>query len=292
MSKEKQSARSSAPPALRVRGLGFCYPRWPRRRKEDFALQDLSFEVPQGLSLGLLGANGSGKSTLLACLGGALIPTGGEIEWLGKKTLSLELQQEIGLLPEAELPFPWMSASSFLNMTARVIGIPKNEGKARTRALLQEFGLENAGRKPHGKLSKGMRRRLGLAVALLQEPSILLLDEPLSGMDPVGVEAVRGTLERHRKKGGTAVVSTHQLEELEDLFDRILVLDQGRIVGFGSIEEVLGREGAWTFELEGTEGDRVLPLLQPLLNEGVRLKSFGPSRQALGRFLLNLRKGR
>jgi ABC-2 type transport system ATP-binding protein len=238
--------------------------------------------------LGLLGANGSGKSTLLACLSGTLAPTSGEIQWLGNKKLNPSLQKKLGILPEAELPFPTFPAGAFLEMTARVVGIPKKEAKAKTQALLTQFGLEDAAKKPHGKFSKGMKRRLGLAVSLLLDPSILLLDEPLSGVDPIGVESVRDTLIQHKERGGTAIVSTHQLEELEDLFDQILILDQGRIVGIGTVNQVLGKENTWSFEIEGADDRQVLPLLQPLLDEGAILKNFGPSRKALGRFLMNI----
>ncbi len=290
LSQEFQSKRIQKPQPIRVSNLRFRYPGRFLRRKSDFALQNLSFGIEEGCCLGLLGANGSGKSTLLACLAGTLAPTGGEIFWLGNKQLSLEIQRTFGILPEAELPFPTLPARHFLNMTAKAIGIPKKEAKARCEALLEEFGLKEAAGKPHGKLSKGMKRRLGLAVILLLDPSLLLLDEPLSGIDPIGVEAVRNTLIRHKEKGGTAIVSTHQLEELEDLFDQIMILDQGRIVGIGTVHEILGEEGTWAFEIEGVEEASVLPLLQPLLDSGARLRNFGPSRQALGRFLLNLGK--
>ncbi len=270
--------------------LRFRYPGRFRRWKSDFTLQDLCFGVERGRCIGLLGANGSGKSTLLACLAGTLTPTGGEIRWFGESQLSVELLRNFGILPDAELPFPALPTGLFLEMTARAIGIPKKEARVRCDALLLEYGLNEVIDRPHGKLSKGMKRRLGLTVCLLLDPSLLLLDEPLSGMDPIGVETVRNTLLRHKSKGGTAIIATHQLEEIEDLFDQIMILDQGQIVGIGTVNEILGKEGTWAFEIEGADKTSVLPLLQPLLDRGAKLKNFGPSRQALGRYLLNLGK--
>ena len=290
LNQEIENNRRQASPAIKVSHLGFHYPRWFHRKKKDFALQDLSFCLEEGRCLGILGANGSGKSTLLSCLGGSLIPTGGEIQWFGQQHLSVEIQRKIGFLPDAELPFPALPAGIFLEMTARAIGIPKKEVKQHCEDLLTEFGLMSAQKRPHGKFSKGMKRRLGLSVALLLNPTLLLLDEPLSGMDPIGVETIRRRLVRHKERGGTALVSTHQLEEIEDLLDRIMILDQGRIVGYGTVHEVLGKEGTWNIEIADIDEESIQNLLQPLLEKGATLHTFGPSRQALGRFLLHLHK--
>jgi ABC-2 type transport system ATP-binding protein len=207
------------------------------------ALRNLSFSASPGEIIGLLGPNGAGKTTAMRILSTILSPESGRFSLDGiPHTKSTEIRRRIGVLPESSgYPLQW-SGSEYLHYYARLYGSSSSEARRLTLTLLAEVGLADRARSPVSTYSRGMRQRLGVARALVNEPSVLLLDEPTLGLDPAGqrqvLDLIRDVAER---RGATIIVSTHFLGEVEDVCSRVIILNHGEVVAQGSIAEILGR---------------------------------------------------
>jgi len=201
---------------------------------------DVNLTVQQGTLHGFLGPNGSGKTTTIKCIMGLLYKTSGEIRVFGEEPLgdAVEMKRRVGYLPE--LPsFPnYLKGREVLLTYGRIRGIPERRLLEESKALLSRVGLEDAAEKAAGKYSKGMQTRLGLAVALLGKPDLLILDEPTEGLDPVGVIKVRELLKTLVSEGRTVLLSSHQLSEVQQMCSMVTVLKEGRTVTSGSMEEL------------------------------------------------------
>jgi ABC-2 type transport system ATP-binding protein len=205
---------------------------------------DVNLAVRQGTLHGFLGPNGSGKTTTIKCIMGLLHKTSGEIRVFGEEPHgdAIELKRRAGYLPE--LPsFPnYLKGREVLLTYGRIRGLPdKTKLLEESKALLKRVGLSDAMEKAVGKYSKGMQTRLGLAVALLGEPDLLILDEPTEGLDPVGVIDVRKLLKALVAEGRTVLLSSHQLPEVQQMCGRVTVLKEGRTVTEGSVEDLARR---------------------------------------------------
>jgi Cu-processing system ATP-binding protein len=203
------------------------------------ALDDVSLSVPSGASLGLVGSNGAGKTTLFRLLVGHERPDSGTVRVAGvDPTDGNRVRERVGYLPEDAGFQPALTGAEVLGYYADMRG--NATGATRIETLLSVVGLEDAADRPVGGYSNGMNRRLGLAVALLGNPDVLLLDEPTAGLDPNGVAAFNRVVERVRdERDVTVVLSTHVLSEVETLCDRVAVLDDGRLRSVGTVEEVV-----------------------------------------------------
>lgn len=226
---------------LEARGLSKTYTsRFPRR--ESFAaLTDVSFEVRQGEILAFLGPNGAGKTTGINMLLGFLEPTSGEGKLFGLNPNDPRARARLGYLPESYSFYPAFTAPTLLDYFGRLAGIAKPERRRRIDALLQRVGLTEARSRPVGKYSRGMRQRLGIAQALLNNPELLILDEPTSGFDPLGRLMVRNLLVDLKNAGASILLSSHILSEVEAICDRVVILNRGRTVRQGTLDEVLER---------------------------------------------------
>jgi ABC-2 type transport system ATP-binding protein len=228
--------------AIRVRGLTKLFRKQP-------AVDGLTFEVARGRFFGFLGPNGAGKSTTIKMLTGLLRPTAGEvtIEGLPLATDLLAIKRLIGVLPE-ELPlYDRLTGEEYLHFAGRMYGLSRDETRGRTDELLQFLSLGDDRGKLIVDYSQGMRKKVALAAALIHSPRVLFLDEPLNGIDPVSGRVVTDLLRRLAGKGVTLFFTTHVLDVVERLCDEVAIIDKGRIVAQGTLDEIRaggGRDGS------------------------------------------------
>ncbi len=223
-----------------MRGLRKTYHRAFRKTGND-ALKGMDLSVPEGSAFGLIGPNGAGKTTFIKSILGIVQPTAGTVQVLGGSPEDPRIRARIGYLPERlHLPGSW-TATAFLSTVTRLKGL-KSDAQGNSR-LLERVGLADAAGRKIGGYSKGMRQRLGLAAALVGTPSLLILDEPTDGIDPMGRLEVRRILLEEVQKGTTLFLNSHLLAETERVCDRVAILADGRVVREGRLED-LARGGA------------------------------------------------
>ncbi|MGW4039118.1 ABC transporter ATP-binding protein [Streptomyces sp. NPDC004778] len=222
-------------PAVRVQGL------W-KRFGEQVAVAGIDLELPAGKFIGLVGPNGAGKTTTLSMVTGLLRPDMGKIEVAGHDvwTDPVEVKSRIGVLPEGLRLFERLSGRELLAYNGRLRGLPGDEVDKRATQLLDVLDLAGSQHKLVVDYSTGMRKKIGLAAALLHNPEVLFLDEPFEGVDPVSAQTIRGVLERYTRSGATVVFSSHVMELVESLCDWVAVMAAGRIKAQGTLAEVRG----------------------------------------------------
>lgn len=204
------------------------------------ALDGLDLRVPEGSCLGLLGPNGAGKTTALRLALGFARPTAGDVRLHGLPPADPRSRRGVGFLPERLALPPHATVRRWLALHARLLdGASPAPSDARIDAVLERTGVADRAHERIGALSKGLRQRLGFAIALLGEPRLLVLDEPGSGLDPLGVRDARTWIETERRRGCTVLVSSHQLSEVERTCDRVAILDGGRLRAAGPTEELI-----------------------------------------------------
>jgi ABC-2 type transport system ATP-binding protein len=216
------------------------------------AVDGLSVLVPQGSFFGFLGPNGAGKTTTIRMLMGLAQPDEGEIRILGFRLPedSLAIRKVIGLVPDDSLLFDYLTGSEYLEFVARLYGLPGAVARARGQELLALFELVENPRKLVGEYSKGMRKRIALAAALIHRPRLYLMDEPFEGVDAVGARLMKDILLEQVKHGSTVFLTSHVLEVVERLCDQVAIISRGKVIAQGTLDE-LRREatsGATTLE--------------------------------------------
>jgi len=237
--------------AIRVAGAHKVY-AVPGRPKKT-AVDDVSISVEPATIHGLLGPNGAGKTTTLKMLLGLVKPTSGVFEVLGEDSTRPAGRRRLGFLPEQPYFPVHLTALQAMRFYARLDGLDKAEiGPASVR-LLARVGLEDAGRTELSKFSRGMLQRLGIAQALLGDPQVVILDEPASGLDPVGQRDVRNLMLELRDAGTTVLLSSHQLSEVEAVCDRVSILNRGRLAAEGDINELLNVSGRTSVRATGMD---------------------------------------
>ncbi len=215
-------------------------------RKSVEAVKAVSFDVTRGQIVGFLGPNGSGKTTTIKMLLGLISPSGGVARMFGQAVPSLEARRRIGFLPENPYVYPHLTPREFVEMSARLSGMHGKEVRQRTEASLDRTGVLYAADRPVQRLSKGMLQRSALAAALVASPEMLILDEPMSGLDPVGRKEVRDLIIDERERGRTIFFATHILSDVEALCDHVIILRKGEVAVSGSISELLHGEAMRT----------------------------------------------
>jgi ABC-2 type transport system ATP-binding protein len=202
-------------------------------------LNGISLEVHSGEIFGYLGPNGAGKTTTLKCVLGLIFPDKGKIEMFGQSHLSLFAKEKAGFLPENPYFYDHLTAAEFLSFYSDLTRTKKADKKERTQALLKMVGLEHAAGLQLRKFSRGMLQRIGLAQALINDPSLVFLDEPLGGLDPLGRKEIRDIIVRLKGEGKTVFLSSHILQDIEMICDRVAILVEGRIISQGSLQDLV-----------------------------------------------------
>jgi ABC-2 type transport system ATP-binding protein len=206
------------------------------------AVKGVSFEVERGDIFGFLGPNGAGKTTTIKMLIGLIRPTSGRARVFGRDVENPRARERVGFLPENPYVYPYLSPTEFVELCARLSGLSARAARDRTRTVLAQVGVSYASDRQVRRLSKGMLQRTGLAAALVADPELLILDEPMSGLDPVGRKEVRDLILHERKAGRTIFFSTHILSDVETLCDRVSILRRGEVVVSGRLGDLLKRE--------------------------------------------------
>jgi ABC-2 type transport system ATP-binding protein len=302
--------------AIRTDGLTKHYTKGFWRPRPYPALEDLSLQVSQGEVFGFLGPNGAGKTTTLKLLMQLIYPSSGRAEILGRPVGDVAVRRRIGYLPENPYFYDNLTAEELLVYFARVFGLGAREGAARASRLLDEVGIGAERRFQLRKFSKGMVQRVGIAQALLNDPEVVFLDEPMSGLDPLGRKEVRELILRLRDRGCAVFFSSHVLSDAEALCSRVAILVKGRLAASGALSDLLADQTrGWELVLSGARQEivdrltprtsRVTPLgegrfalelpasvqpaqvLSELAAAGAQVVSLNPVRETLEDFFVN-----
>ena len=210
---------------------------WGRQKVR--ALKALDLEVRQGEIFGLLGPNGSGKTTTIKLLLGLLFPTSGQALVFDRPAVDVGKNERIGYLPEESYLYRFLNAEETLDFYGRLFNIPRKTRRQRTFELIELVGLDWARRRQLKEYSKGMVRRIGLAQALINDPELILLDEPTTGLDPIGTREMKDLILRLRDEGKTVLMCSHLLADVQDVCDRIAILHQGELKELGRVDDLL-----------------------------------------------------
>ena len=205
------------------------------------AVDDLSLEIPRGQVFGLLGPNGCGKSTTLKIVLGLVSATAGEISILGATSATGEARRRTGFLPEAPYFHKFLSGRELVRYCAQLSGVPDADIAAAVEDALGLAAMSEAASRPIGTYSKGMLQRIGFAQAVVHDPELVILDEPTAGVDPVGSAAIGRMIHAMRAKGKTIVLCSHLLGQVEQVCDRVAIMDRGKLVLEGAVDDVLAR---------------------------------------------------
>jgi ABC-2 type transport system ATP-binding protein len=293
---------------LRVSELAKTF-RKPFTGKLVEALRGVSFDVRRAEIFGFLGPNGAGKTTTIKMLMGLIAPTGGTMEIFGVPAPEPDVMGRVGFLPENPYVYPYLSPREFVSMCGRLSGLRGAALHDRVVQVIERVGMGYAIDRAVRALSKGMLQRVGLAAALVHDPELLVLDEPMSGLDPVGRKEVRDLIVEEKSRGRTVFFSSHILSDVEMLCDRVCILRRGEVVVAGAMRELLG-EGKRRSEVTiggasgalkealaplahvtrsvgdvlvmEVEGDaQVRAVVERALADGARLESVAPKRETL-----------
>ncbi len=256
--------------ALETTDLSKDYPVGFWRKRPRRALDRLNLRVEMGETFGLLGPNGAGKTTTLKILLGLIFPTSGQARILECELKDISVRARIGYLPESPYLYDRLTAHEFLDYVSELFCLPASERRSRVGRLLERVGLTASRNLPLRKLSKGMVQRLGIAQALINDPDVIILDEPMSELDPLGRREVRDLILQLRQEGKSVVFSTHILSDAETLCDRVAILNRGKLLGCGELRKILRVETASTEIVLEDPGPEVLQKLKPHAGSMVR----------------------
>src|SRR3954451_18152552 len=208
-------------------------------RKRVRAVHEVSFQVHRNEIFGFLGPNGAGKTTTIKMMMGLIFPTAGESRIFGHKVPSLQARRRLGFLPENPYFYDYLSGEELLDLMGRLFGLDRRERRRRAQRLLDRVGLGRAEGRALRKYSKGMLQRLGIAQALVNDPELVVLDEPMSGLDPIGRKEIRDLIVELKREGKTVLFSTHILSDVELICDRVAMIVGGRMRDVGPLSQLL-----------------------------------------------------
>jgi len=258
-------------------------------RDKVLAVDRLDLRIEPGEVFGLLGPNGSGKSTTLKILLGLLYPTSGRARLFDRAPTDTSIKSRIGFMPEESYLYRFLNARETLDFYGRLFNLDRRERKRRTEQLIDMIGLRKAARRQVGQYSKGMARRIGLAQALINDPDLLILDEPTTGLDPIGSRQIKDVIVELQKRGKTVLLSSHLLADVEDVCDRVTILYGGRVQAAGSVRELLARRDVTQIDTERIEEGAIDRVRQAVEREsGRRVLSVQHPTDRLEEFFLRV----
>ena len=282
---------TDSPPAVRVENLTKIFPLPLRRGKGLVAVNNISFEIAPGEVYGLIGPNGSGKSTTMKVLLGLIKATSGTTEIFGKDSSEVASRGDVGFLPENPYFYKHLTAAETLRFYGKLCGMSGAEIASRTDELLELVGLTAARDRRLGGYSKGMLQRIGLAAALVQSPRLVLLDEPTAGVDPAGSRKIRDLIFRLKEEGISVILSSHLLEQVQEVCDHIGIIFNGRMVRAGRLEELISIEDQTEVLLENASPELLEEIRKLATRENAELLRIGNPRTTLERFFLEATTG-
>lgn len=277
-------------PAVAVQDLTKVFPI-PFRRMKLVAVRRLNLEVAPGQVYGLLGPNGSGKSTTLKIILGLVTPTTGESKIFGRDSREVRSREAVGFLPENPYFYKYLTGDETLRFYGKLCGLRGRKLKARTDELLDLVGLEEARDRRLGGYSKGMLQRIGLAQALVQEPNLVVLDEPTAGVDPAGSREIRDLILDLKKRGITVLLSSHLLAQVQEICDRVGILANGILVREGRVEDLLAIENQTELILENATPEVLAQIASLLGKSSTRLVEQRQPQTTLERLFLEATAG-
>ncbi|MSU34567.1 MAG: ABC transporter ATP-binding protein [Pedosphaera sp.] len=258
---------------VRVVGLTKVFKDFWGRPKAR-AVNDVSFDIRRGEIFGLLGPNGSGKSTTIKMLLGLLYPTHGHIEVFGQSPRDVRTKERIGYLPEESYLYKYLNPGETLDFFGNLFQLDSADRRQRAEQLIEMVGLNQARTRTVGEFSKGMQRRIGLAQALINDPDLVILDEPTAGLDPLGCREVKDLILALARRGKTVILSSHLLADVEDVCDRVVIYYGGRIQAMGTLQDLLAAPDSVQISspvLSREVTERVLGILRAEVGDRVRL---------------------
>lgn len=262
----------SAEVVIETRSLTKVYRDFWGRRKVE-ALKALDLDVRRGEIFGLLGPNGSGKTTTIKLILGLLFPTNGEALVFGRPAGDVEKNARIGYLPEESYLYRFLNAEETLDFYARLFRLPRAVRRQRVYDLIEQVGLQRAKRRQLREYSKGMTRRIGLAQALINDPELLLLDEPTTGLDPIGIREMKDLILHLRDQGKTILMCSHRLDDVQDVCDRIAILHQGELKELGRVDSLLKVRDMTEIRATGLSDEAKEEIRQVIARHGAQLLS-------------------
>lgn len=285
---------SASPFAVEIRNLVKTY-RSSFKRKTFRAVDDVSLSIASGEVYGLIGPNGSGKSTTMKALLGLVAPTSGACKVFGCDSKLVDARSEIGFLPENPYFYKHQTSAETLKFYGKLCGIKGKKLNERVDELLDLVSLDHARDRRLGGYSKGMLQRVGLAQALIQNPRLLILDEPTAGVDPVGSREIRDLIFKLKNEGVTIFLCSHLLEQVQEVCDRVGIIFEGQMVNEGTLEELTSIKSQQELVIENAD-DGLLESIDDLIKQhsssGAKLVSVGPPRSSLEKLFIDIAKTR
>jgi ABC-2 type transport system ATP-binding protein len=274
-------------PAISIQNLTKIYPI-PFKKETVIAVKDLSLTVEPGQVYGLLGPNGSGKSTTMKIVLGLVTPTSGKTEIFGRDSTTVESREDVGFLPENPYFYKFLTGSETLHFYGKLCGLNGNQIRERTKELLKLVGLENAADRRLGGYSKGMLQRIGLAQAMIQEPRLLVLDEPTAGVDPAGSREIRDLILDFKKRGITVLLCSHLLEQVQEICDRIGILDRGNLIREGRLDDLISIQDQTELILENASPEVLAAIKDAIAKSSAKLVEQRKPQKTLERYFLDV----
>jgi len=257
-------------------------------REKVTAVADLDMEIYPREVFGLLGPNGSGKSTTLKMILGLLFPTRGRIAVFGHRPNNVKIKSRIGFLPEESYLYPFLDAHETLDFYGRLFHQPRRERRRRIGMLLDMVGLSGVAYRRVGEYSKGMQRRIGLAQALINDPDLLILDEPTAGMDPIGTRQFKDLIRLLAERGKSVLLSSHLLADVEDVCDRVCILYGGRERARGTIDDLLAVRGNTQITTESLDAETLAEVEKAVRSAGKKVLDVTAPRDKLESLFLKI----
>ena len=259
-------------------------------RQKHTALRALNLEIKKGEIFGLLGPNGSGKTTTIKLLLGLLFPTDGEAFVFGKPAADVTKNERIGYLPEESYLYRFLNAEETLDFYGRLFNMDAKTRNDRSKEWIERVGLTSNRKRILKEYSKGMRQRIGLAQAMINDPDLVILDEPTSGLDPLGARWMKNLIAELRDQGKTVIMCSHRLEDVQDICDRIAILNLGELQAYGNVKELLQDVNRLELRASGLQINDNLrnELNEVLTRHGGKLDSLGHPTTTLEDYFLQI----